>query len=162
MKKILITILMAVLFTPSVYSQEIFMEILSKSRSIATNENGNPLVRQFAQFKCDALEYLIIKMREEMPDSSALFLDKQAFALNTFIDYYTRTVINLNSQPESVQIKVIKQFMDVSLSNPLFNDKDLEIIYAYVNDGNSLTRFSLDTDWRRASAAIYNLREKSK
>ena len=59
-----------------------------------------------------------------------------------------------------MQIKVIKQFMDVSLSNPLFNDSDTEMVHAYVNDGNSLTRFSLDTDWRRASAAIYNLREK--
>ena len=160
MKKIFMIMLMMVLMAPSAKAQDVYMEILSKSKAMAADENGNPLLRQFSQFKCDALDYMIIKMREQMPDSTAAFLDKQAFALNTFIDYYTRTLIELNSQPEAMQIKVIKQFMDVSLSNPLFNDSDTEMVHAYVNDGNSLTRFSLDTDWRRASAAIYNLREK--
>ena len=47
--------------------------------------------------------------------------------------------------------------MDASFSNPLFNDPDKELTLAYFSDGNSLTRFSLDTDWRRAVLAAKEL-----
>ena len=44
--------------------------------------------------------------------------------------------------------------MDVSFSNPLFDDPDKELTLGYYANGECLTRFSLDTDWRRAVAAI--------
>ena len=49
---------------------------------------------------------------------------------------------------------MIKMFMDASYSNPLFNDKDTELVLSYYNSAQSMTRFSLDTDWRKAVAAI--------
>ena len=55
--------------------------------------------------------------------------------------------------PANYQKKVIKAYMDASYSNPLFNDADKEMVLSYFNDGSSLTRFSLDTDWRRAVLA---------
>ena len=51
-------------------------------------------------------------------------------------------------------MKMIKMFMDASYSNPLFNDKDTELVLSYYNSAQSMTRFSLDTDWRKAVAAI--------
>ncbi|MDE6011593.1 MAG: hypothetical protein K2G91_02510, partial [Prevotella sp.] len=59
-------------------------------------------------------------------------------------------------------MKVIKAYMDASYSNPLFNDNDKEIVLAYFNDGNNLTRFSLDTDWRRAVLAAEEAMKKLK
>ena len=92
-------------------------------------------------------------MKEEFPDSSAELLDKEALSLNIFITNYTRSLIENRNMPVNYQKKVIKAYMDASYSNPLFNDTDKEMVLSYFRDGNSLTRFSLDTDWRRAVLA---------
>ena len=111
------------------------------------------LVRQFSMFKLEALNYLAIKMKEEFPDSTAELLDKEALSLNIFITNYTRSLIDSRTMPANYQKKVIRAYMDASYSNPLFNDSDTDMVLAYFNDANSLTRFSLDTDWRRAVLA---------
>ncbi len=95
-----------------------------------------------------------------MPDSTTIFLDKQAFALNNFINYYIQTIVESQDLPANSQLKIIELFMDASISNPLFNDSDKELVHGYFVNGNCLTRFSLDTDWRRAAAAVYNQLEK--
>jgi hypothetical protein len=35
----------------------------------------------------------------------------------------------------------------------LFNDPDKDLVLVFFKDGDSMTRFSLDTDWRRAVLA---------
>lgn len=89
-----------------------------------------------------------------MPDSSAIFLDKQAYAMNTFINVYIRKVLDNKDMPQAQIVKIMQFFMDVSYSNPLFNDPDKELTLGYYSNGKCLTRFSLDTDWRRAVAAV--------
>lgn len=141
-------------------AQEVYNEIHNKAKSILENPQTNDMVKQINQFKCDALEYMAIKMREQMPDSTVAFLDKQAFAMNNFVNFYIQQLLENRTQPQAQQIKVTKLFMDASYSNPLFHDNDTELVLAYFADSKSLTRFSLDTDWRRAVAAIMNELEK--
>jgi hypothetical protein len=114
---------------------------------------ANPIVKKISQFKLDALDYMVIKMKEQMPDSTVTFLDKEALAMNNFITLYTQSILDNRSQPGAYQVKIIKLFMDASYSNPLFKDSDTELVLVYYNNGESLTRFSLDTDWRRAYIA---------
>jgi hypothetical protein len=105
---------------------------------------------------------MAMKMREVMPDSSATFLDKQAIAMDNFVNFYIEKLIESTKQPNVEQVKMIKMFMDASYSNPLFEDKDTELVLSYYNSADSMTRFSLDTDWRKAVAAIaylYNKKE---
>ena len=45
MKKIFMIMLMMVLMAPSAKAQDVYMEILSKSKAMAADENGNPLLR---------------------------------------------------------------------------------------------------------------------
>jgi hypothetical protein len=45
---------------------------------------------------------------------------------------------------------VIACYRDASLNNPLFNDSDKETTFVYVNDKQTYTPFSLDTDWEKA------------
>ena len=104
-------------------------------------------------FKLEALNYLAIKMKEEFPDSSADLLDKEALSLNVFMTNYTRSLVESRNMPANHQKKIIRAYMDASYSNPLFNDRDTELVLSYFNDASSLTRFSLDTDWRRAVLA---------
>jgi hypothetical protein len=153
MKKFLFSLLALFIFNVNINAQDVYNAIRSKALLSASDPSGNPMLKKFNQFKVDALDYMAIKMKEQMPDSTATFLDKQAFAMNNFINLYMQNIVDTQNQPANYQIYIIKIFMDASYSNPLFNDPDKELVLSYYSDGNSLTRFSLDTDWRRAIIA---------
>ncbi len=153
MKKILLFLVMLTSFSTSMNAQEVFNSIKSKASEVVNDPLANPIVKKISQFKLDALDYLVIKMKEQMPDSTVTFLDKEALAMNNFITLYTQSILDNRNQPGAYQVKIIKLFMDASYSNPLFKDSDTELVLVYYNNGESLTRFSLDTDWRRAYIA---------
>jgi len=153
MKQLILLLLLAV-STTTMNAQQVYNELRQKAQSTVSNPQANSLVKQISQFKLDALNYMAIKMREEMPDSTVTFLDKQAMAMDNFVNFYVEKLIASMQQPNVEQVKMIKMFMDVSYSNPLFNDKDTDLVLSYYNRGDCLTRFSLDTDWRKAVAAL--------
>lgn len=152
MKKLILFALLAI--TTSAQAQEAYNELRQKAKAIVSDPQTNTVVKQISQFKLDALNYMAIKMQETMPDSSVTFLDKQAIAMDNFVNFYVEKLIESTKQPNAQQVKMIKMFMDVSYSNPLFNDKDTELVLSYYNSAESMTRFSLDTDWRKAVAAL--------
>ena len=152
MKKVILFALLAI--ATSMQAQEAYNELRQKAKATVADPKTNAVVKQISQFKLDALNYMAIKMQEEMPDSSATFLDKQAIAMDNFVNFYVEKLIESTKKPNVQQIKMIKMFMDASYSNPLFNDKDTELVLSYYNSAQSMTRFSLDTDWRKAVAAI--------
>lgn len=158
MKKLILLALLAIATTAQ--GQEAYNELRQKAKTTISNPNANAVVKQISQFKLDALNYMAIKMREVMPDSSATFLDKQAIAMDNFVNFYIEKLIESTKQPNVEQVKMIKMFMDASYSNPLFEDKDTELVLSYYNSADSMTRFSLDTDWRKAVAAIAYLFNK--
>ena len=158
MRKIALFLLLAV--TLQTQAQQAYTELRTKARTTLDNKSANTLVKQISQFKLDALNYLAIKMQEEMPDSSVTYLDQQAIAMDNFVNFYVEQLIASTKEPDAMQVKMIKLFMDVSYSNPLFNDKDTELTLSYYNNSKALTRFSLDTDWRKAVATIRYLYTK--
>ena len=148
MKKLILLALLAIATTAQ--GQEAYNELRQKAKTTISNPNANAVVN------------MAMKMREVMPDSSATFLDKQAIAMDNFVNFYIEKLIESTKQPNVEQVKMIKMFMDASYSNPLFEDKDTELVLSYYNSADSMTRFSLDTDWRKAVAAIaylYNKKE---
>lgn len=161
MKKFLLSLLLFLSVSTTLSAQEIFTEIRRNAQAKVNDPTAELLVRKFSMFKLDALNYLAIKMKEEFPDSSATLLDKEALSLNVFITNYTRSLVESKNMPANHQKKIIRAYMDASYSNPLFNDKDTELVLSYFNDSKSITRFSLDTDWRRAvlaaKAALKNI-----
>jgi len=152
MKKVILFALLAI--ATSMQAQEAYNELRQKAKATVADPKTNAVVKQISQFKLDALNYMAIKMQEEMPDSSVTFLDKQAIAMDNFVNFYVEKLIESTKKPNVQQVKMIKMFMDASYSNPLFNDKDTELVLSYYNSAQSMTRFSLDTDWRKAVAAI--------
>lgn len=146
--------------TVSSQAQQVYNELRMKARNTVDDQKANMMVRKISQFKLDALNYLAIKMREEMPDSSVYFLDKQALAMDNFVNFYIERLIASMQLPNVEQVKMIKMFMDISFSNPLFNDKDMELTLSYYNCQECMTRFSLDTDWRKAAATVAYLYRK--
>ncbi len=153
MKKIFFLLLTVFSLQQNIQAQDFFLSLREKAVAAINNPNTAPLLKEMNQFKLDALDYMVIKMKEEKPDSSVVFLDKQAYALNNFLLFYIQSIIDSQSLPKVYQVKVIKLFMDASYSNPLFDDKDRELTLSYYNNGKSMTRFSLDTNWQIAYIA---------
>ena len=154
MKKLFFTLIMACTISMHASAQEIYTEIKKMAQEVVDNPDTNPLIKQMNSFKITALNYMGMKMRELMPDSTAEFLDKEALALYHFMSTYTQTLVSLSDQPAAYQTKVIGLFMDASYSNPLFNDPEKDYVLQYFMNGDCLTRFSLDTDWMRALLAV--------
>lgn len=153
MKKTILALLVLLSVSATLPAQEIYTEIRRTAQNKVNDPCADLLVRKFSMFKLEALNYLAIKMKEEFPDSSADLLDKEALSLNVFMTNYTRSLVESRNMPANHQKKIIRAYMDASYSNPLFNDRDTELVLSYFNDASSLTRFSLDTDWRRAVLA---------
>ncbi|MBP3511958.1 MAG: hypothetical protein J6K19_07985 [Prevotella sp.] len=154
MRKLLLSIAFALTSFCTANGQEVYNEIKNSAANIVSDPTTNDMVRQINQFKMDALDYLLVKMREQMPDSSATFLDKEAYAMNNFVNFFIQEIIKNKDMPQAHQVKIMKLFMDASFSNPLFEDPEKDITLIYYADEKCLTRFSLDTDWRKAVAAI--------
>lgn len=152
MKKILLVLMLFVGMT--VQAQEVFNELRQKNKTVVENPQSSAIARGISQFKLDALNYLAIKMQEEMPDSSVYFLDNQAISMNEYVTYYIQKLVQYNEMPTALQEEMTKMFMEASKDNPLFKDKDKEMVLSYYNNGESLIRFSLDTDWEKALAYI--------
>ena len=52
--------------TVSSQAQQVYNELRMKARNTVDDQKANMMVRKISQFKLDALNYLAIKMREEI------------------------------------------------------------------------------------------------
>lgn len=154
MKRLVLIMFATLAIATSSSAQDIYYEIKHKAEANISDPSANALIKQFSKFKVEALNYMAIKMKEEMPDSSASLLDKEALSLNTFLTIYTNALVKNSQMPPAYQVKVISAFMDASYGNPLFNDPDKDLVLVFFKNGDCMTRFSLDTDWRRAVLAV--------
>ena len=91
MKKLILLALLAIATTAQ--GQEAYNELRQKAKTTISNPNANAVLKQISQFKLDELNYMAMKMREVMPDSSATFLDKQAIAMDNFVNFYIEKLI---------------------------------------------------------------------
>ena len=89
MKRLFIILFATFALSTTSSAQEIFYEIKNSAEANIANPSANPLVKKFSRFKVEALNYMAMKMREEMPDSTVELLDKEALSLNTFLTIYT-------------------------------------------------------------------------
>lgn len=160
MKKILLVLMLFI--GMNAQAQEVYNELRTKNKQLVENPQTHGLVRIISQFKVDALNYLAIKMQEEMPDSSVYFLDRQAFAMNQYVTFYIQKLVQYNEMPQALQEEMTKIFMETSKDCPLFKDKDKELVLSYYNNGESITRFSLDTNWEKAYEIIQKKMEKNR
>ena len=154
MKRFIMSMAALLFMIAGVEAQEVYNEIKAKAKATAEDVKADVVVRQISQFKVDALEYLMLKMREQMPDSTTAFLDIQAYSMDSFVNHFISSILDNKGKAEELQVETLKLYMDASYSNPLFNDTDIELSQSYYSNESCLTRFSLDTDWQKALLAI--------
>ncbi|MBR4297798.1 MAG: hypothetical protein IKT82_06390 [Bacteroidaceae bacterium] len=153
MKTFLLSLLFAT-FTLGGSAQEIYKLVYQSAKSTLENP-ATPLTKaKIAQFKLSQLTYLYKKAFDTMPEVTDRFLDVQAYYLSEFLTLYQADLVKSSKMSGEERAKRVMIFLDATVSNPLFNDKDEETIYAYIKEGTEITPFSLDTDWEKALAAV--------
>lgn len=153
MKTFLLSLLFAT-FTLGGSAQEIYKLVYQSAKSTLENP-ATPLTKaKIAQFKLSQLTYLYQKAFDTMPEVTDRFLDVQAYYLSEFLTLYQTDLVKSSKMSGEERAKRVMIFLDATVSNPLFNDKDEETIYAYIKEGTEITPFSLDTDWEKALAAV--------
>lgn len=157
MKKITTLIVIIIFSSQLGKAQDIYNTILEDAQKVAFDENSNNIVAKIAMFKYNELKYIKETAFKCVDTLTTKFLDDQAYYMNEYIGIFFNNVL-LNQQIDKKEKKdLILLFIDASCSNPLFNDSDKEVTYAYVNDSNNqLTPFCLDTDWLKAYVAVTN------
>lgn len=154
MKKILVLALMACLTSLTASSQEIYKEVARIMDNYETLKNDTTQsmdMRLVATFKHDAIYYLISKAADD-PHFTELELGEQTSAMVTFVNLYIKRLANLRKTADRAALK--DRFTAATTANPLFNDVDKEVVYAYIGNNRFLTQFSIDTDWKKALAAV--------
>lgn len=154
MKKMLFALALCLCSSVTIQAQEIFKEVQSlmqKNEAIKNNKSKNLETRKIATFKSDALYYLIMKAgsTEGFTEHE---LGEQANAMIEFVNLYVKSLAN-NAKKSNQEVTKAK-YKNASIKNSRFNDMDKEITYAYVDNLNYITNFSLDTDWIKALAEV--------
>ena len=156
MKTIILTLaLVAAAFT-SANAQELFNKVHANATAVVNNAASNDQQIQINQFKITALNYIFNQVGKRKLQKDSYFYDSQAVNLASFITEFETNIIKARAISTEKRLEVIKCYRNASLQNPLFQDSDKETTMAYVNDKQTYTPFSLDTDWEKA----YNQAEK--
>ena len=136
-------------------AQEVFNYVFEGASRVVNNPSSSYTTLRIAQFKLTALTYLQSKAFETREQVTEDFLNTQAYYMNEFVTSFVALFVDekLAREPEELKKRILL-YTDASLSNPLFGDTDKETTLSYIGDSESLTPFSLDTDWEKACAAV--------
>lgn len=156
MKKIILSLMLMFAFTLAASSQEIYKEvkrIMQNEEAIKNDKSKNLEQRKIATFKWDAIYYMIIKSGDQK-DFTPYELGRQTSAMIDFVNLYVK---RLSEEMKKNQKDIImSNYKNATIHNSLFNDMDKDLIYGYVENGNFITQFSLDTDWIKALEEVKN------
>ncbi len=144
-----------------VKAQDVYNFVLENATRIVNTPTSSFTQTRIAQFKRTVLVYMRGKAHEEHPDGvTHNFLNTQAYYLSEFVTLFFDELMKDKGRDEEARKKKILLFMDASISNPLFEDSDEETTYAYINEPEELTPFSLNTDWQKAYYAVMSQLKK--
>ncbi len=136
-------------------AQEIFNRMLDTQKTLLSDPGVDPLLRQVAQYKHDALEYMCVKLIKRDGQAQADMLNRQAVALSEFLTRYLVEVGSSWDKRNAARQEIVKTYWNAARRNPLIKSNvNLEENEKYLNDPESLLPFPLNTDWQKALKVI--------
>lgn len=81
-------------------------------------------------------------------DETESSLGTQVSSMIDFVNLYLKRL--KDAKTKQAKELVAAKFKNATIENARYNDQDKELIYAYVDNPDFLTQFSLDTDWVKA------------
>lgn len=158
MKKLFLSLLLTMLTTVSLSAQEILSEVRRMKAAVeevAADTTKTLTVRKVATFKSDALYYLLDKAGDD-EKFTEYELGTQATAMIDFVNLFVERLSGARKQKD--KDIVLARFKNASVGHSLFNDMEKEVTYAYVDNDNYITQFSLDTNWTEALQEVSRAR----
>ena len=152
MKQIILTLILTVGVSAAMNAQTLYKKVHDNATAVVNNVASNDQQIQINQFKVTALNYISNQVQKRNQKRDSYFFDAQAVSLASFITEFETNIIKARAISTEKRLAVIKCYRDASLQNPLFGDNDKETTLCYVNDKQTYTPFSLDTDWEKAYA----------
>jgi len=131
-------------------AQSLYKQVFDYATSIVNNPKSTEEQIQINQFKVTALNYMANEVKKRNLKKDSYFFDCQAVNMSSFITDFEQDVIKARSISTAKRLAVIDCYRKASMHNSLFNDTDKEKTMSYVNDKQTFTPFSLDTDWEKA------------
>lgn len=144
------TILVSVVALGSLQAQSLYKKVYDNAVAVVNDAAANDQQIQVNQFKITALNYMSNQVTKRNQTRNSYFYDSQAVNMASFITDFETYIIKARTISTEKRLAVIGCYRDASLQNPLFNDQDKETTLVYVNDKQTYTPFSLDTDWEKA------------
>lgn len=162
--RLILIFILAVASWNTISAQEVYNYVLQSSTRIVDDPTSSFTHTRIAQFKKTALVYLGAKAKDTMPEVTDVFLNEQAYYLSEFVANFLEDVLDDSQRKKSAKKKAILNYINASLMNPLFEDTDVETTEIYLREGDELTPFSLNTDWKKAyhTAIAYKKMDKNK
>lgn len=150
MKKLLIILCMAFAYNMQISAQSLYKTVYERAISVVNDPKSSEEDIQINQFKVTVLNYITSQVKRRAMEKDSYFYDSQAVNLASFITDFESDLLKARGISTAKRLEVINCYRDASLANPLFNDSDKEKVYCYVNDKQTFTPFSIDTDWEKA------------
>lgn len=142
----------------TISAQDVYKEILKVSKAGAADTTKNLDTRRIYQFKIDELDYMLVKSRELMPDSSMAMIDRQAYAMYDYVQTFMKDLSQCKNERDKQQI--ITMYKEATIHNSRFNDADTELTLSYYRRDDYIIQFSLDTDWIMARNEVKKIKSK--
>jgi len=150
MKKILLLACFTALTVGQINAQSLFETVYKQAIAKVNDANSSQETLDINQFEVTALNYITAQVKTRALKKDSYFYDSQAVNLKSFIDDFLFYVNKARAVSAQKRKQVIECYRNASLQNPLFNDQNKEKVWCYVNDVQTYTPFSLDTDWEKA------------
>lgn len=160
MKNKLFILLFLCCISMSMSAQNVYKEILRISKQGAADITKDLDTRRIFQFKVDELNYMAMKARELMPDSSMTMIDRQAYAMYDYVNCFIDDLSQYKNKKDKKLISYI--YKEATIHNARYNDMDKDLILSYYNRDDYVTQFSLDTDWIKAKEEVIKIKENLK
>ncbi len=151
MKKLMMTLMLCCAFAFQASAQDIYKEVknlMDGYLKVKNDTTQNLDVRKVATFKWDAIYYLVYMSSEETESE----LGNQVSSMIDYVNLYLKKL--RDAKGSEAKKAVMGKFKSATIENSKHNDTDKETIYAYVDNQDFLTQFSLDTDWVKALEAV--------
>lgn len=149
--------ILALLSTPALQAQEVFNTLLDKAWQVVNTKDANDYEAKINYFYVTALNYMKGKIGQA-DEVQYKIMDEQAIAMQNYVTDFFKYMGTVKDEDE--RRKVISLFIETSVDNSFFNDKDDETTESFINDSNYITPFKLDTDWVTAYKEIKKKMQK--
>ncbi|MCM1108137.1 MAG: hypothetical protein NC388_03650 [Clostridium sp.] len=153
-KKLFIVLLCGLGSYSGLQAQQLYNTVLQKAEQVVNDPRSDEVSVKINHFKSTALRYTKKMAFEQHKSVTTQFLDLQAYYLSDFLGRFFKELSQLQDNDEKTRKNCIWEYVNITVSNPLFEHVDKNVSESFLEDKNNLTPFNLNTDWEKACQAL--------